>query len=163
MGKIKRLKKLMEAEAELIHQKLNEVIGELDAVKRQAAKDAHPSNRAAFIELVSKFNADDVSHVSAAIDRANEPKPHAKRVTFKRVRSDLYGSGLVLDPETLSELALLGVTYSFTPGHRGNSYSGFNVQFTPFITRANVGELTNRVNELMPDGQRVYAEVEILG
>lgn len=163
MGKTKQLKKLMEAEAELIHEKLNTLASELAEVKRQAAKNVHPSSMTPEVrnwcDVVNKEYADMVKEVKK---RATQPLPHRKRVIFNRVRSDLHGPSFVLDGETLTTLAQMGVGYSFTPVQRGNMNAGYNMQFSHFVTRDNVGELTQRVNELLPNDQKVYAEVQIL-
>jgi hypothetical protein len=164
MGKTKQLKKLMEAEAELIHERLNTLTSELAEVKRNAAKAAHPSGMTLAEPNWSDLeDGEYAAAAEAAKKRAAQPKPHRKRVIFKRVRSDLHGPSFVLDGETLTTLAQMGVGYSFTPVQRGNMNAGYNMQFTHFITRDNVGELAKRVNQLLPNGQKVYAEVQILG
>lgn len=160
MGKYKRLKKLMEAEVEIAHNRMNKLTFELAEIKREAAKNLHPSTMTPearnWCDVVDKEYK---AAVQAAVDRANAEYKPTKRVLFKRVKNELVGDKFLVTPAQLDLLGKAGVPVRLLGMSSAVNPTTKVGVFTPFCTSRDVSELTFFVNSLFEGKFKFYAEV----
>ena len=163
MCKVKKLKKQMKAEALRLNSRIDALTRRMEYELREQAKKAHPSAMTPearnWCDMVDKQYAE---AADAALARANELKPKGKRLTFKRVKSDLHGQQFLATQQQLDKLDRLGVGFSHGAVRRINGKNFVETRMVPFITEYNVSELTRQVNALFSPSYSFYVEVQEL-